>query len=161
MKKKVRLPIDMILGNPALAGRDVNCEEERRQQPLGGGLVSQAIIVTCRDNDDKDEEDDNEPRPSGPSMPLMPVPGARRISPPMSIIAPIMKLLASRAQNRPDQPQPKISGPFPMPFRSSPFPPQMKEIIIKPSGPIMMSGPMLRSSALSGPFPGPRPSPFD
>ncbi|KAK3892558.1 hypothetical protein Pcinc_003607 [Petrolisthes cinctipes] len=29
--KKIRLPIDLILGNPALAGRDVNCEVERRQ----------------------------------------------------------------------------------------------------------------------------------
>ncbi|XP_068207986.1 basic proline-rich protein-like [Palaemon carinicauda] len=169
MKKKIKLPIDLILGNPSLAGRDVNCEVERRQQPIGGGIVTQAIIVTCSDDDDN--------RNNNPGILLSP-PAPRPFGPPLSLLAPIMKMLSSRAKARVIKPiqiktmagpppfalqsgprpcspngpfpcfinQPKNLGPFPGPM-NGPFP--MPGPI---NGPIHLNGPM--PGPLSGPFPG-------
>lgn len=148
--KKIRLPIDLILGNnPALAGREVNCEVERRQIPVAPGIVSQTIFVTCRDTDDDPRDAANgQPGGDGP-FPLPPLsqltpprPLRPRQGPPMSLLAPIMKMLTSRPG-----PQPRlvpISVRGPMPFipqgRSSPrvpfpFPmskPRMTPVVILP-----------------------------
>lgn len=147
---------------------------ERRQQPLGPGLVTQAIIVTCHDNDDAEESQE-----IVPDLPLVPPQGARRISPPLSLIAPIMKMLAARARARSDRPQPQIfqasnNGPFPFPCSpNGPFPcpsgqPKpiitmsgpfiRKEIVMKAPAPVMkspgpISGPI--SGAINGPISGP------
>ncbi|KAG7159904.1 hypothetical protein Hamer_G017337 [Homarus americanus] len=96
--KKIKLPIDLILGNPSLA-----------------------IIVTCEDNNDDNEEQQQQQGPV--SGPFMLPPGPRRLGPPLSILAPIMKMLsakaASRAAARSLLP---INGPQPMPFSPAPLP---------------------------------------
>ncbi|XP_064077856.1 uncharacterized protein LOC135195535 isoform X1 [Macrobrachium nipponense] len=174
MKKKIKLPIDLILGNPSLAGRDVNCEVERRQQPIGGGIVTQAIIVTCSDDDSSNDR---------PGIIVSP-PGPRPFGPPLSLLAPIMKMLSSKAKARmvkpiqiktmagpppfalpapftlpsgprpcsPNDPfpcimnQPKNLGPFPGPV-NGPFP-----MPVPMNGLVHFNGPM--PGPFSGPFPG-------
>merc|ERR1711887_369413 len=66
--KRVKLPIDMLLGNPALAGKDVQCKVEKKIQNLGGGILSKTIMVICDDNEDQPEETKSEieVRPLGP-----------------------------------------------------------------------------------------------
>ncbi|XP_045137041.1 uncharacterized protein LOC123519571 isoform X2 [Portunus trituberculatus] len=97
--KKIRLPIDLIMGNPNLAGKEVNCEVERRQVPIAPGVMSQTILVTCKDDEDQDKAI---PRPK-PSLNPFPAP-----RPPMSLIAPLMKMLTSRPG-----PQPRLVPIFP------------------------------------------------
>lgn len=142
--KKIRLPVDLILGNPALAGRDVDCEVERRQQPLGGGIMTQAIIVTCHDNDD-----DQQP-PSGPGLPP---PGPHRLGPPLSLLAPIMKMLSARAASRANQPLVPLNNQRPLPIPIAPMPcPGPFPCIMSRSK--QMTPPM--PSPLSGPLPIPQ-----
>ncbi|KAK7080112.1 hypothetical protein SK128_019248 [Halocaridina rubra] len=155
MKKKIKLPIDLILGNPSLAGRDVNCEVERRQHPIGGGIVTQAIIVTCSDSDD------NNARIEGPSVVMTP-PGPRRLGPPLSLLAPIMKMLTAKAMSRAEKPVEikAVNIPFPMLPQAGPQP-------CSPNGPfpcfmnqpgplpVPVRGPM--PHPFFGPFPGPFP----
>lgn len=155
IKKKIKLPIDLILGNPTLAGRDVNCEVERRQQPIGGGIVTQAIIVTCSDNDDE------EAKVEGPGFVMTP-PGPRRLGPPLSLLAPIMKMLTAKAMARQEKPiEIKTINAIPIPF-----PPQTGPQPCSPNGPfpcfmnqpVPFPGPM--NGPMPGPFNGPMPNPF-
>jgi len=125
--KDVKLPIDMLLGNPALAGKDVKCKVEKKIQNLGGGILSKTIMVICDDNEDQPEETKSEieVRPLGPV-------GVPR--PPLSLLAPIFQMMKNRAQARlQGQMKPKIvlrrlpqpMNPFQQPFngpRPFPFP---------------------------------------
>ncbi|XP_045613945.2 RNA-binding protein 33 [Procambarus clarkii] len=148
--KKIKLPIDLILGNPALAGRDVNCEVERREQPLGGGIMTQAIIVTCHDNDDDDQQ---QQIMSGPAFPP---PGARRMGPPLSLIAPIMKMLTAKAASRAAAKQLiPMSGPRFLPFPGAPIP-------CSNNGPFpCMMTPLKQMPLMAGPLSGPIPIPHN
>jgi len=117
-KKDIKLPMDMLLGNPALAGKDVECKVEKKIQNLGGGVLSKTIMVTC---DDKDEEPTDlkvEVRPIGPI-------GGSFPRPPLSLLAPIFQMMKNRVQGRLErQMKPKIVirrfpqplGPFQQPF---------------------------------------------
>ncbi|CAL4068569.1 unnamed protein product [Meganyctiphanes norvegica] len=181
VNKNIKIPLDVILGNPALSGRDVNCKVDRRQQDIGG-LMTQAIIVTCEDKDD------------GPAItPLLSSPSSKRpLGPPLSLLAPIMKMLAAKAKQRSQEfnsmnlnkpeiifgakpvimaskmsgpiegPIRMIRGPFPGPMSGpSPFPmPAPRFLSMRGpnmSGPMRvpnMSGPM-RGPNMSGPMRGP------
>ncbi|XP_076069555.1 uncharacterized protein LOC143041493 isoform X2 [Oratosquilla oratoria] len=114
MRKRVQLPVNLLLGNPMLAGREVNCEVERRQQQLAPGILSKIIVVTCDNDGDDDDDDSTEseeipqllqvPSPlEGRLMPpmLRPVPeigpsAPKRLGPPFSLLAPILKMIAAR-----------------------------------------------------------------
>ncbi|XP_069942099.1 uncharacterized protein [Cherax quadricarinatus] len=148
--KKIKLPIDLILGNPALAGRDVNCEVERREQPLGNGIMTQAIIVTCRDNDDNDNNDLQEAL----AGPVFPPPGARPPSPPLSLIAPIMKMLTAKAASRAIAKQLiPVGGPRFLPFPGAP-------IQCSANGPIpCVMTPIKQMNIMAGHLSGPIPIP--
>ena len=100
-------------------------------QNLGGGILSKTIIVTCDDdNDDGDNQEEEEPMniPFGGLLASRPVP-----APPMSILAPILKMMAARATarlQRQMQPKPSFRA-FPQPFMqpvgmavNGPFPQQ-------------------------------------
>lgn len=155
--KKIRLPVDLILGNPNLAGREVNCEVERRQVPVAPGVLSQTILVTCRDDDD---DKDN--------TPLRPLGSAPR--PPLSMLAPLMKMLTSRPGPQPRLVPVSLRGPVPLmqsrpvmqvPIRS-PFPlpakPRMSPVSVR--GPMSPMSPMSPLSVVV-PRPGPEEGPSD
>jgi len=103
--KDVKLPIDMLLGNPALAGKDVQCKVEKKIQNLGGGILSKTIMVICDDNEDQPEETKSEIE----VRPLGPVGGSSFPRPPLSLLAPIFQMMKNRAQARlQGQMKPKI-----------------------------------------------------
>ncbi|XP_018021495.1 uncharacterized protein LOC108677733 [Hyalella azteca] len=146
---KVKLPIDLLLGNPALAGRDVQCKVEKKIQNLGGGILSKTIMVTC-DDDDEDDDDDSEGRqlinPFGADI-GSPSP----VAPPMSILAPILKMMAARAGarlQRQMQPQPVFHR-LPQPFF------QPIGVSVSGMGPRNFQGPFSNSIESSGPMPVP------
>jgi len=125
VKKNIKIPLDVILGNPALAGKDVNCKVERRQQDIGG-LMTQAIIVKCNDKDEG---------PSVPEgMPLLSSSNQRPLGPPLSLLAPIMKMLSAKAKKRAEE------------FNS-----------VNLNKPETLDGlkPVIMSSSVSGPIAGP------
>jgi len=134
--KNVKLPIDMLLGNPALAGKDVQCKVEKKIQNLGNGIFSKTIMVTC-----DDEDESSEPQKNKPINPFVSMGGMKRMPrPPMSLLAPILKMMSARANARLHKQQqhpqmqmmPKIMlarvpmthmGRFPPRPFSGPFPP--------------------------------------
>ncbi|XP_063852783.1 uncharacterized protein LOC135095700 [Scylla paramamosain] len=149
--KKIRLPIDLIMGNPNLAGREVNCEVERRQVPIAPGIMSQTILVTCKDDDDQ-----NKAVPLSNGTPNRPFPAPR---PPMSLIAPLMKMLTSRPGPQPRLVPVSLRGPMPFisqgksvlefPVRS-PFSMPMQKTRVSPVvgiSPMSASGPVVMARA--------------
>lgn len=128
------------------AGKDVQCKVEKKLQNLGGGVLSKTIMVTC-DDEDSEEDSDNKPIIANPFEAML---GSRPMPrPPMSLLAPILKMMAARANARLQRqmkpkvmmrrfPQPigmNMNGPFPQPFNAPypvshfdgpmPFPPPM------------------------------------
>jgi len=152
--KKVRLPVGMLLGNPALAGKDVQCKVQQKVTNLGGGLLSKTIMVTC------DDDSAEEPALLPSSRPTPP-------RPPMSLLAPILKMMAARANarlQRMSQQQPDLNpmshmsqGPemIPMSQRNQP------KLILRrfPQFPHGIKGPIRFSSAPQSPFSAPQ-NPF-
>jgi len=117
--KNVKLPVNMLLGNPALAGKDVQCKVEKKIQNLGNGVFSKTIMVTCED--DGEDETTEKDAPISPLESMGPMRAFPR--PPMSMLAPILKMMAARANARmQNQISPKVVfSRMPMPG-SSPFP---------------------------------------
>jgi len=120
--KNVKLPVNMLLGNPALAGKDVQCKVEKKIQNLGNGIFSKTIMVTCED-DGKDDEDETikKEMPSSPFNQMGPMKAFPR--PPISMLAPVLRMMAARANSRrQNSPSPKILlsrmplAPFPRHF---------------------------------------------
>jgi len=132
--KKVKLPIDMLLGNPALTGKDVQCKVEKKMQNLGNGVFSRTIMVTCDDDNEEPKGVMKQKSPFGMIRPLGIPP-----RPPMSFIAPILKMMAARADARFEKQQ---RGPQIMPKMA----------------PKIMVARLPISHLSSGPF-GPRPFP--
>lgn len=156
------------------AGKDVQCKVEKKVQNLGGGILSKTIMVTCDDDNDDDDSDN-----TVVTSPFEAMLGSRPSpQPPMSLLAPILKMMAARANARLQRqmqpkgilrrfPQPMImpngvamSGPFPqqfnMPYSAGsfegpmPFHPQMMN-----SGmPHAMNFPPQSHRSFSSPMPG-------
>ncbi|KAF2364521.1 hypothetical protein FHG87_004719 [Trinorchestia longiramus] len=145
-ENRVKLPVDLLLGNPALAGKDVQCKVEKKIQNLGGGILSKTIMVTCDDDGDDDDEVTPVMNPFGALMGSRPP-----VAPPMSILAPILKMMAARANSRLQrqmQPRPSFR-PLPQPF--------FQPIGISVNGPVPQAfqGPFSNSIESSGPMPVP------
>jgi len=147
--KRVKLPIDMLLGNPALAGKDVQCKVEKKIHNLGNGILSKTIMVTC--DDENNDSDESKPQLTS-QVKLSPLNEAFNSArpmprPPMSLLAPILKMMASRAnarlQRQMNQPKvvlrrfPQSMGPFPQAIK----------------GPMRFSSPSFQS--MNGPPPPP------
>jgi len=147
VKNNIKIPLDAILGNPSLAGRDVNCKVERRQKDIGG-LITQAIIVKCNDKVDAPSI------PSGMSL-LSSSSSQRPLGPQLSLFAPIMKMLAAKAKKRAENFN-SMNNKTPQ-ILNGPKPIIMSSTISGPmGGPIrMIRGPM------PGPISGPRPFPIN
>jgi len=128
--KKVKLPMDLLLGNPALTGKDVQCKVEKKIKNLGNGVFSRTIMVKC------DDDDDNKTPQliRGGPMGFPP-------RPPMSFLAPILKMMASRAEAR---------------FQKEQEHPQQQQVMPKIVPKIMVARlPISPMSAGPFPFPGP------